>query len=223
MAEQVPVKHKAVGSTPTLAATARWQRIYAPACKAGHVGENPTRASICGYSAAVAQHVANVQVVGSIPTSRSTTTVSSLAMPYRNPDERRQYQREWVARRRAEWFAGKTCWRCGSTDDLQIDHRDPRDKVTNAIWSWATPRRDAELAKCQVLCKPCHQWKTTGCEEHVLRGQHNGRARLTEAMVIEARRLHADGEAFRSLAQRYGVALATMKEAITGTTWKHLP
>lgn len=78
-------------------------------------------------------------------------------MPYRDPAAQREYQRRWKARRRAEWFAGRTCQRCGAADHLEIHHRAGEDKVSHAIWSWSKPRRDAELAKCVVLCRDCHE------------------------------------------------------------------
>lgn len=81
-------------------------------------------------------------------------------MPYANPEKQRQYQREWMAARRAEYLSGKSCVKCGSTNDLQIDHLDPKKKITHRVWSWSKEKRDAELAKCQVLCKPHHREKT---------------------------------------------------------------
>jgi hypothetical protein len=57
-------------------------------------------------------------------------------------------------------MAGKSCVICGTTQDLEVDHIDPEMKVAHRIWSWAIPRRNAELAKCQVLCKAHHLEKT---------------------------------------------------------------
>lgn len=45
-------------------------------------------------------------------------------------------------------------------DNLEVDHIDPDQKISHKVWSWAKPRRDAELAKCQVLCNKCHKNKT---------------------------------------------------------------
>lgn len=72
----------------------------------------------------------------------------------------REYQRQWIAARRAAWLAGKSCATCGATDNLEVDHIDPLKKVTHRVWSWSEKRRQAELAKCQVLCTSCHLDKT---------------------------------------------------------------
>jgi hypothetical protein len=69
----------------------------------------------------------------------------------------RNYQRQWMADRRTAWFANKSCGKCGSTHELHIHHRDPAEKVSNRVWSWSEPRRLAELAKCEVLCRSCHE------------------------------------------------------------------
>lgn len=75
---------------------------------------------------------------------------------YKDKDKQREYQRKWMAARRFEFFKDKCCVVCGSTDSLELDHIDPREKVHHRIWSWSAERRDAEIAKCQVLCRQCH-------------------------------------------------------------------
>ncbi len=82
-------------------------------------------------------------------------------MPYADPKKRLEYQRNWMAKRRQDWLAANgPCVRCGTSDDLQVDHIDPTQKVSHRIWSWAIARLNAELAKCQVLCHSCHHKKT---------------------------------------------------------------
>lgn len=83
-------------------------------------------------------------------------------MPMATPEEQREYGRQWIAKRRAEFFADKRCavWWCGETENLELDHLDPAQKETHAIWSWSQERREVELAKCQVLCVKCHAEKT---------------------------------------------------------------
>src|SRR5687768_3680232 len=81
-------------------------------------------------------------------------------MPYKDKAQQAEYQRNWMQKRRREFFAGKTCKQCGSTEDLELDHVDRKSKESHAIWSWSKARREAELAKCQVLCQDCHKKKT---------------------------------------------------------------
>ncbi len=65
-----------------------------------------------------------------------------------------------MANRRYEYFRDKFCVKCGSVENLELDHIDPETKVNHAIWSWSEVRRNEELAKCQVLCEVCHLEKT---------------------------------------------------------------
>lgn len=119
----------------------------------------------------------------------------------------RKYKRDWAAARRGEWMADKFCVQCGSTQSLEVDHIDPADKVSHRIWTWAIPRRNAELAKCQVLCTECHKAKTKAqrpipehgtisrygkhhkCRCDLCRKANADRARLNKAKKLE-RELH---------------------------------
>jgi hypothetical protein len=83
-------------------------------------------------------------------------------------DQYNEHMREYMLARyharRAEAIeilGGECAW-CGSTEDLQIDHRDWREKTLkiNNAWSAARARFLAELEKCQVLCAPHHLEKT---------------------------------------------------------------
>ena len=82
-------------------------------------------------------------------------------MPYKDISKQREYQKQWRATRRREWFEKNgPCIKCGSWDDLEIDHVDPKTKIDHKVWSWSEDRRNTELAKCQVLCWSCHWYKT---------------------------------------------------------------
>lgn len=104
-------------------------------------------------------------------------------MPYKNPEQQRQYQREWRAKRRADYFADKACVICDTTDRLELDHIDPSKKVAHSIWSWSDERRLAELAKCQVLCVTHHRQKTNAQlrskAKHGERNRYRGGCRCT--------------------------------------------
>lgn len=78
-------------------------------------------------------------------------------MPYKDREAQRAYQREWAAKQRQSFFAGKCCVDCGATEELQLDHLDKSQKVSHRIWSWSPKRRAAETAKCVVRCGPCHR------------------------------------------------------------------
>ena len=62
---------------------------------------------------------------------------------------------------RADWFAENgPCGRCGSWEQLELDHIDPSTKIDHKIWTWKADRREEELKKCQALCHVCHIKKT---------------------------------------------------------------
>lgn len=90
-----------------------------------------------------------------------SSSLSGATMPYKDKEQQRKYQREWMAKRRSDFFADKSCVKCGSSEDLELDHIDPSTKVSHRIWSWSQKKRDEELAKCQILCDACHREKTS--------------------------------------------------------------
>ena len=72
----------------------------------------------------------------------------------------RKWQREWMRKRRDDFFCGKKCIKCGSIEKLELDHINPENKKTHRIWSFKKDRFDEEVQKCQVLCHSCHLQKT---------------------------------------------------------------
>lgn len=83
-------------------------------------------------------------------------------MPYKNLGDKREYQARWCRENRlaAIEFLGGVCVVCGTTLNLEVDHKDPANKVSHRIWSWSKERRLGELEKCQVLCVAHHLDKT---------------------------------------------------------------
>jgi 5-methylcytosine-specific restriction endonuclease McrA len=75
-------------------------------------------------------------------------------------ERKRKVDRERKSNRRAEYFKDKECVKCGSTEELQLDHIDPSKKKTHRIWNFCDKKRAAELKKCQPLCTECHLEKT---------------------------------------------------------------
>ena len=82
-------------------------------------------------------------------------------MPYKDKDKQRAYNLARMQCRRKKWFAENgPCNGCGSPNNLELDHIDPRKKVSHRVWSWSEQRLIEELLKCQILCKKCHKQKT---------------------------------------------------------------
>jgi hypothetical protein len=76
-------------------------------------------------------------------------------------EERKKYQREWVAKRRNTWFdKNGPCKHCGSGMSLELHHVDRKQKESHMVFSWSKTRREAELSKCIVLCHACHRIET---------------------------------------------------------------
>jgi len=141
-------------------------------------------------------------------------------MAYKDPEQQRAFQREWLARRRQAWIDEHgPCVDCGGSDRLEVDHIDPALKVSHSVWSWSKARRDAELAKCVVRCYRCHKKKSA---TEVPRGSATSFAVLTEGQVAEARRLvRADGVSMTELGRRWGVKGDTVRKAAR-EGWSHI-
>jgi 5-methylcytosine-specific restriction endonuclease McrA len=76
----------------------------------------------------------------------------------------RARQKRWLTKRRNDWIdsQGRACVDCGTDQDLEIDHVDPRTKAfeIGRIWSRKQEFREAELAKCVLRCTTHHRLKT---------------------------------------------------------------
>jgi 5-methylcytosine-specific restriction endonuclease McrA len=77
----------------------------------------------------------------------------------------REYMARRYDRRKAaaiDQLGGK-CVRCGTKDDLDFDHMDPATKsftIARRLAGVSEAKLQAELAKCQLLCGPCHLEKS---------------------------------------------------------------
>lgn len=85
-------------------------------------------------------------------------------MPYKDHSKQKEFQRKWVAKRRADHFKGKHCAKCGkpvNSKTADLDHKTPKKNRTgHKIWSREKKDRSKEIAKTQILCKSCHKKKT---------------------------------------------------------------
>lgn len=139
----------------------------------------------------------------------------------------REYQRRWIAQRRRDWIdANGPCAKCGSWDELEVDHKDASTKVFNPSYLWSlavsNPKRIAELAKCWVLCKTCHNTKTTISGERAC-GQRIGSSKLNERDVARIRILRKKGATLRGLGELFNVDQRAISAICKRETWKHVP
>ena len=133
-------------------------------------------------------------------------------------EEQREYQRKWVAKRRADFFADKECIRCGSHEDLELDHVDPSQKISHNIWSWSEHRRLTEIAKCQILCHDCHVTKSQENGD-VARGERSGKNILTETQVWAIRDRLISGDRQVDIAKDFGVTKTAVYDILHGRSW----
>lgn len=138
-------------------------------------------------------------------------------------DKKREYQRRWIAKRRAEFFDGKSCEKCGSKESLELDHIDQATKVSHNIWSWTEVKRLSEIEKCQILCSECHKIKTLEARDHPY-GEDSSGSKLTEAQVLKIRSDWAAGKyRFRTeIAKKYNVDKKTITNVINRNDWTHI-
>ncbi len=140
------------------------------------------------------------------------------------------------AARRIEFFVGRSCMclgcihhdgLCKSTEKLQLDHIDPKLKDpmlkdgngNGRIWKWGESRRNAELTKCQVLCKICHDEKS---KLEKSSGSSHLRAKLNEEDVRIIKQLAVSGISGADLGRSFGVTKEAIYAILKGRNWKDL-
>ncbi len=89
------------------------------------------------------------------------------------------YMRDRRQKRRQKFIAllGGKCQQCGTTENLEFDHRLPRYKKHDFNHLIDGPEKliAKELKKCVLLCKQCHFDKTTRNQEHINRDKKPAR------------------------------------------------
>jgi 5-methylcytosine-specific restriction endonuclease McrA len=74
-------------------------------------------------------------------------------------DGRKEKRRQKRLQEMRDKLGGK-CVKCGTTESLQFDHKDPRTKCFNVSPQDSWEKTLPELYKCQLLCSSCHLEKT---------------------------------------------------------------
>ena len=70
---------------------------------------------------------------------------------------------------------GGKCVKCGTTENLEVDHVNPEDKTLRISSMWLRKHDSImeELDKCQLLCHDCHKQKTREEKDRVKGRQRN--------------------------------------------------
>ncbi len=110
---------------------------------------------------------------------------------------------------RTTWLSvNGPCKKCGSPDNLELDHVEPGTKVSHNVWSWTPMRRDLELTKCQVLCRRCHRQKTSA--ERQPGRVFISKRKITDKQVLKAVLLREMGWTIRRIGIKFGVHHSTI-------------
>lgn len=94
-----------------------------------------------------------------------------IYMGYADPEKQKAYQLRYVRERREHYLKvmGNICCKCGTTENLEVDHVEPNKKIDHRIWSWSHKRIQDELTKCQLLCRDCHIAKSVEEQDYIPR------------------------------------------------------
>jgi hypothetical protein len=112
--------------------------------------------------------------------------------------EYNEYMRVYMAgryeKRRSQAIEdlGGKCAECGSGDDLEIDHINPREKSFNLAKAvgFSKKRWDEEVSKCQVLCHDCHKMKHAAKHGSIRKYQNGCRCDPCQAKASEVGRVY---------------------------------
>lgn len=149
------------------------------------------------YLSGLEEDAYNISVAGSIPACSTETEICRRCgtaaedmscqprlcrLCYNEYMRVYQAKRYYERRNEAVQLLGSICVRCGSTDDLEIDHVERQEKsfnISKVINGTSRSNYLRELAKCQLLCQQCHLNKTVSETSVPHGGGAAGRRRCT--------------------------------------------
>lgn len=154
-------------------------------------------------------------------------------MAFKNIEDRKQYMRDYYANKRAEYIKllGGKCVECGSTSNLEFDHKDVTKKNFNIGKLMTFSKVDIleELKLCQILCETCHEQKSIFDRKiHVklgsfAKGSEVHGSKFTEKDVRNIKEhLKNKTMGVMQLARLYKVNQGSISNIKSGKTWKHL-
>ena len=129
---------------------------------------------------------------------------------------------------RNEYFSDKSCVKCGSKENLELDHIDPKTKdpklvgSSGSLWLWSVARRDTELSKCQVLCKIHHDEKTKTNKDNARFGSNHPKAKLTDNDVREIRKDISSGMSLLDAGNKWNITRQHVGRIVRKDIWSHV-
>jgi len=103
-----------------------------------------------------------------------------------------------------------------------VNHKDgdrTNNLATNLEWVTSQENMDHAVALGRIVCGDRHPNRL---DPRRVRGSRNGRAKLTEADVLELRRLRSIGHSIRDLMKQFHVGETATRAAINGDLWSHV-
>lgn len=126
----------------------------------------------------------------------------------------KNYQRNWLRKRREDFFSNKSCVLCGATTHLELDHVNPEEKITHRIWSRNEKFRNEELSKCQVLCKSCHQQKSINyCKQKFTGKDLKANHKISDELFLQVVELNKSGLSLRKACEQLKISYSTFSSA----------
>ncbi len=80
----------------------------------------------------------------------------------------------------------------------------------------------AEVAKCQLLCRPHHKEKSSREGSFSIYGERNPNSKLTASEVIDIRKFSSMGYSSYTLGRHYGVDPSHIRAIIRRESWKSI-
>jgi hypothetical protein len=122
----------------------------------------------------------------------------------------KNYQRNWLRKRREDFFSNKSCVLCGSTAHLELDHINPEEKITHNVWSRNEKFRNEELSKCQVLCKSCHKQKSIDYFKFLYTGKDlKANQKIPDELFLQVIELNKTGLSLRKACKQLNISYST--------------
>lgn len=119
------------------------------------------------------------------------------------------------------------CHRCDNPPCCNPDHLflgTAQDNMADRSRKGRTASGDRNGSRTRPDRRPRGDRNTSRSKPELLRrGENHGRARLTEANVIDVRARHARGERIIDLAREFSVNKSAIFNIVYRRTWKHVP